>query len=243
MTGELQQTFNTQGYVVVPGVLTEDQIAAGRGIVAAMLTESPPAGPHFLWPRFTADGHPLLDFYREIGLAELARRFLRPGLAVQVPDFAQVALTTPPFPHQPGSPHIDGLTPTEQDGRPGTFSMLAGVWLTDQSATDRGNLWVWPGTHLRLGAYLAEHGPEALTRVEEMRPGPYPKVELGAPTQATGTAGSVLFAHYLLAHNVGGHLGPAGDERRETIYYRLQANGHRERWREVVTDPLLEMGP
>jgi len=243
MTGELQQTFKTQGYVVVPDVLTEDQIATGRGIVAGMLTESPPAGPHFLWPHFTADGHPLLDFYREIGLAELARRFLRPGLAVQVPGFAQVALTTPPFIHRPGSPHIDGVTPTEADGRPGTFSLLAGVWLTDQSETDRGNLWVWPGTHLRLGAYLAEHGPEALTRVEEMRPGPYPKVELGLPTQATGSAGSVLFAHYLLAHNIGGHSGPAGDERRETIYYRLQANGHRDRWREVVTDPLLEMGP
>jgi hypothetical protein len=53
----------------------------------------------------------------------------------------------------------------------------------------------------------------------------------------------VLFAHYLLAHNIGGHSGPAGDERRETIYYRLQAAGHRERWREAVSDPLLEFQP
>jgi hypothetical protein len=75
-----------------------------------------------------------------------------------------------------------------------------------------------------------------------MRPGPYPKVELGEPTQATGPAGSVLFAHYLLGHNIGGHSGDAGDERRETIYYRLQATGHRDRWREVVTDPLVELG-
>jgi hypothetical protein len=54
----------------------------------------------------------------------------------------------------------------------------------------------------------------------------------------TGTAGSVLFAHYLLAHNIGGHDGDAG--RRETIYYRLRAHGHRERWREAVTEPLVE---
>jgi len=242
MTGEMLETFKRLGYVVMPGVLSAAQIATGRAIVAGLLDAEPPAGSHFLWPRFGAAGHPLLDFYRSTGIAELARRLLRRGLGVQEPEFAQIALTTPPFPHRPGSPHVDGITPGEPDGRPGTFSMLAGVWLTDQSDRDRGNLWVWPGTHLRLGDYLAEHGPEALTRVAEMRPGPYPKVELGEPTQATGPAGSVLFAHYLLGHNIGGHSGDAGDERRETIYYRLQATGHRDRWREVVTDPLVELG-
>jgi hypothetical protein len=241
MTGEMQETFKKLGYVVVPGVLSDAQIAAGRKIVAEMLADEPPTGPHFRWPRFGPDGHPLLDFYRGTGIAALAQQLLRRGLTVQEPDFAQVAVTTPPYPHRPGSPHVDGVTPGEADGRPGTFSMLAGVWLTDQSEPDRGNLWVWPGTHLRLGEYLAEHGPEALTRVDEMRPGPYPKVELGEPAQASGPAGSVLFAHYLLGHNIGGHHGPAGDERRETIYYRLQATGHRDRWREVVTDPLVEL--
>jgi Phytanoyl-CoA dioxygenase (PhyH) len=134
---------------------------------------------------------------------------------------------------------VDGLTPGEPDGRPGTFSLLAGMWLTDQSA-DRGNIWIWPGTHLRFGQYLAQRGADALTRVAEMGPGPYPRVELGEPVQATGPAGSVLFAHYLLAHNSGGHSGAAGAERRETIYYRLHADGHRQRWREAVTSPLLE---
>ena len=50
----------------------------------------------------------------------------------------------------------------------------------------------------------------------------------------------MLFAHYLLAHNIGNHDGPAGGPRRETIYYRLRARGHRDRWREAITDPLLE---
>jgi hypothetical protein len=240
MTGDAQETLKSQGYVVVPGFLTDAQIAAGRRIVAGRLTESPPAGPLSQWPRFGAEGHPLLDFYRDIGLADRATGFLRPGLAVTEPDFAQIAITTPPFSHIPGGPHVDGLTPTEPDGRPGTFSLLAGVWLTDQSTENRGNVHVWPGTHLRLGEYLAEHGPEALTRVDEMNPGPYPKVELGSRVQPTGPAGSVFFAHYLLGHNSGGHFGAPGDERRETVYFRLQATGHRERWRDVVTDPLTE---
>ncbi|WUJ68768.1 phytanoyl-CoA dioxygenase family protein [Kribbella soli] len=240
--GEAQREhFREQGYVVVPGVLTTAQLATARGIVATMLEREPPegTGAHFLWPRFDG-GHPLLDLYRAIGLADLAGELLRPGLGVQEPDFAQVATTIPPWPHRPGGPHVDGITPGLDDGTPGTFTMLAGIWLTDHDEPDRGNLYIWPGTHLRFGTYLAERGADALARVDEMNPGPYPDIPLDAPIQATGPTGSVLFAHYLLAHNVGGHFGAATDVRRETLYYRLQATGHRERWREVVTNPLLE---
>jgi hypothetical protein len=244
ISDQQQTVFRNQGYLVVPGVLDTGQIAVGREIVAALLERDPvPAGHvgfHFLWPRLGPDGHPLLDFYRSAGISKLAGQLLRPDLAVDDPEFGQVALTIPPFRHRPGGPHVDGVTPTKADGWPGTFSLLAGAWLTDHCESDRGNLWIWPGTHLRLGQYLAERGAEALIRVDEMNPGPYPDVELGSPLQVTGPAGSVLFAHYLLGHNIGGHFGPAGSQRRETIYYRLHATGHVDRWRQVVTDPLLE---
>jgi len=240
---QARETFRRQGLVVIPDVLSGEQLTAARVTVAAMLARRPHAeghvGPYFLWPRCGAAGHPLLDLYHRVGVGRLAAQLLRPDLTVQVPDFAQVATTIPPWPH-PGGPHVDGLTPGEPDGRPGTFSLLAGVLLTDQRQPNRGNLWVWPGTHLRFGRYLAEHGADALTRVDEMAPGPYPKIELGQPEQVTAPAGSVLFAHYLLAHNIGGHEGEAADERRETVYYRLHASGHRERWREAVTNPLAE---
>ncbi|MER7668138.1 hypothetical protein ABTY61_06690 [Kitasatospora sp. NPDC096128] len=65
-------------------------------------------------------------------------------------------------------------------------------------------------------------------------------MDLPAPRQVTGAAGSLILVHYLLAHNIGGHFGTADDERRETVYFRLRADGHREHWREAVTDPLLE---
>ena len=246
VTGHTRTAFRQQGFVVVPEVLSAEQIAAGRAVVAAMLIEQPSpaghAGPYFLWPRFNHDDHALLDFYRQVGLAEVANQLLRPDLSVQDPDFAQLALTIPPWPHRPGGPHVDGITPGEDDGRPGTFTLLAGIWLTDHSQPDQGNLWIWPGTHLRFGRYLAEHGPDALA-VDQLGPGPYPALELGPPIQATGTAGSVLFAHYLLAHNIGNHDGDTGDKPRQTVYYRLHAQGHRQRWRQVVTDPLLEFRP
>jgi hypothetical protein len=234
--------FRERGYVVIPGVLDDRPLAVGRRVAAAMLTAEPPAagqkGPYFLWPRFAVPGecghdHGLLRFYRASGIADLAAALLAAPPAE--PTFAQLAVTIPPWPHRPGGPHVGGINPPEPDGTPGTFSLLAGAWLTDHSEADHGNLWVWPGTHLRFGAYLADHGADALARLP---PASYPPIALGSPVQVTGPAGSVLFAHYLLGHNIGGHSGPAGQ--RQVVYYRLSADGHRERWRAAVTDPLSE---
>lgn len=249
VTSDQLTAFRTQGFVVIPGVLDERLLACGHRIATAMLTAEPApaghAGPYFLWPRFAsaADGgggaeHGLLRFYRACGVGDLAAHLLRPELAPQDPDFAQLATTVPPWPHRPGGPHVDGISPPLPDGQAGTFSLLAAVWLTGHEDQSRGNLWVWPGTHLRAGAWLAERGADALSR---LHPGlSYPPVELGDPVRVTGPAGSVLLAHYLLGHNIGGHDGPVGAPARQVVYYRLQARGHRARWRDVVTDPLAE---
>ncbi len=69
---------------------------------------------------------------------------------------------------------------------------------------------------------------------------PYPPIDLGQPRQVTGRAGDVLLAHYMLGHNIGGNT---SDTVREVLYFRLRCAGHRERWREIVQDPLLEFGP
>ncbi|TDU87021.1 phytanoyl-CoA dioxygenase PhyH [Kribbella voronezhensis] len=241
ISAAMRTTFREQGFLVVPNVLTEDQLATGRMLVAAELEKHPPepghVGFHFAWPRFEDGGHPLLELYRE-AVAPLAAELVRPEFGVDDPDFAQIATTIPPWSHRPGAPHVDGVTPLAPDGTPYTFSLLAGIWLTDQQEEYHGNLHVWPGTHRRFGEYLAEHGADALAELSKDTSGaPYPKIELGEQVQATGPAGSVLFAHYLLGHNIGGNTGP---ERRETIYYRLQAHGHRDRWRDVVIDPLSE---
>ncbi|GAA2255807.1 hypothetical protein GCM10010430_44550 [Kitasatospora cystarginea] len=230
--------FLRDGYCVAPGVLTTGQVSRWRSLLARHLMAQPPAanrtGPYFLWPTLAGDGD-LRTLYDDSGIAATVRPFLRAGLGLPAPEVAQLAFTLPPHPHHPGAPHIDGLTPTEDDGRPGTFTVLAGLLLTDQSQRDRGNLWVWPGSHLRTGAWLREHGADALRTAI-----PYPPVELPAPRQVTGQAGSLVLVRYLLAHNICGHFGTTADERRETVYFRLRATGHRGRWREAVTNPLLE---
>ena len=247
VTDDDRRFFREQGYVVIPGVLTDAQVARGLALVEEQLAADPPPPGHVgqlaRWPRFDSGDpgpFPLLEFYRETGVARLAAGLLRADLALEDPDFAQVAVTVPTWRHRPGGPHLDGLNPLGPEAAPHSFTLLAGLWLSDQSAPDAGNLYVWPGTHLRAGAYFAEHGAAAITRVDELETGPYPRVELGTPMQATGPVGSVMFAHYLLAHNIGGHFGPPDAPWRRTLYYRLSAAGHRERWRTIVTEPLHE---
>ncbi|WP_285740518.1 phytanoyl-CoA dioxygenase family protein [Kitasatospora phosalacinea] len=230
--------FRRDGYCVLPGVLTATEVQRWRSLLARHIDAAPPApdrtGPYFLWPALAEDAE-LRMLYADSGITDALRPFVRADLDLPAPEVAQFAFTLPPHPHHPGAPHIDGLTPTEDDGRPGTFTALAGILLTDQQERDRGNLWVWPGTHLSTGAWLSEHGADALRDAV-----PYPPIELPKPVQVAGPAGSLVLVHYLLAHNIGGHFGTTADERRETVYFRLRADGHRARWREVVTDPLLE---
>ena len=151
VTDAQRAAFRDDGYVVIPGVLDAAGIDRGRALADALLTAEPVPDGHLgqlaRWPRFGPAGHPLLAYYRETGVADLAAQLLRPDLDLDDPEFAQYAVTVPPWPHRPGGPHLDGLTPLPEDGVPGTFSLLAGVWLSDQSHEHTGNLWVWPGTH------------------------------------------------------------------------------------------------
>ena len=116
----------------MPGILTTKQIRRWRALLAHHLSLTPPSSdhtdPYFLWPAL-ADDADLRALYEESGIGDAGRTFLRPDLAMPAPEVAQLALTLPP-PAPPRAPHIDGLIPTEDDGRPGAFTILAGAQLT-----------------------------------------------------------------------------------------------------------------
>lgn len=234
---ERLRAFAEDGYLVLSQIVPPDLIQAARRAVANHVTQDPPPaghrGPHSY---FLVDDLPraLLAPLYDSPAMSLAESLIAPP-PLDPPDHIQIALNIPRWEHRPGGPHIDGLTPTEPDGRPGTFTLLAGIFLTDQSRQNAGNLWVWPGSHRRAAGYLRERGPDALLSCI-----PYPPVDLGQPTQVTGQAGDLLLAHYMLGHNSGANN---SDEVREVLYFRLRRAGHRERWREIVQDTLLEFEP
>lgn len=255
ITDDMKAFFLTNGYLTIPNVLSPAQVARGRRAVAAM-TESEGftlqkgdvkalregRGGYYIWHQsFRKEPPTLLDLYTEAGIGKLADQLLRADIPSTQPRVAQVVLTIPPYTSSGPQevPHFDGPMLIPGTWEPSSFSLLAGIWLTSHEVPGNGNLRVWPGTHLRFGEYLSERGADAIGDEHDMRDGPYPKIEMGDRVTVTGTAGSVYFAHYLLAHSTGDFAGSGGG-RRETVYYRLNAADHHTNWRQSVTDPLYE---
>ncbi|MFC1421038.1 phytanoyl-CoA dioxygenase family protein [Streptacidiphilus cavernicola] len=225
--------FAERGYLLVPDAVPEHLLAAASRAVDGL--EPPPPqlqGPHHHFLD-AAQYPPLQALLTDSQAFSLAECLTGPG-TLDVPPQVQVALNIPPFPHRPGMHHIDGA-PHEPDGRPGTFTLLAGILLTDQLSNDMGNLWVWPGTHLTHAAYFREHGPEAFFDANG-----YPPIALPEPEQITGRAGDLLLAHYLLGHNIGGNTSTAT---RCAVYFRIKRTGHDPHWRAFLQDPWFDYAP
>jgi phytanoyl-CoA dioxygenase PhyH len=229
--------FGAHGYVVIRDVIPPAILAAASRAIERLINEQPPpeghVGQHFYWLSST-DGSPLPALFHDTPLHGLAQSLVAPGEIEIAFDQLQVALNIPPFSHRPGCHHLDGYLEGQQT--PATFTMLAGVLMSEQKDENSGNLWVWPGTHRTHAAFFRERGPEALVESKG-----YPKIELPEPSQVLGGPGDVVLAHYLLGHNIGGNY--ASDKTRRAVYFRLRRVGHQPRWRECLRNELLEYEP
>ena len=229
--------FAERGSVVIPNVVPPTLVEAAMQRIDRLVEQDPPPadrrGFHFYWEQNPADTDPLVALLQESRAREIVQSLIAP-LALAKLEQLQVSLNIPVWTHRPGGPHIDGLKITEPSGRPGTFTLLAGIFLTDQTASDMGNLWVWPGSHNVAASYLREHGPDALFDIQ------HPTYPMASPEQVLGRAGDLFLGNYLLGHNMGGNTSAVV---RRVVYFRLQAEGHRTRWRDCVRDPLLEFEP
>ena len=67
-----------------------------------------------------------------------------------------------------------------------------------------------------------------------------PPVELAPPVELRAQRGDLLLAHFLVGHNKGGNT---SDHLRKTIYYRLAAPGHAQRWEQTFLDAWTEFPP
>jgi len=239
------RAFGTDGYIVVRGVVAEsDLVQLDHEVDDLVARKPPPAGKVGFHHYFEHPSSlPVSDrVLRESGVLSLANELVAP-LSMDVAfDHIQVATSIHGWDHAPGGGHIDGYGIAGQT-KPATFTLLAGVYLGDESAGGRGNLWVWPGSHLGHERLFRERGIDALMDAQSMgghacmlEPAP----ELGTGEPVLAQRGDVVFAHYLLAHNQSGNM---WNPLRRIVYYRLTANGHRQRWAETQTNALLEYAP
>ena len=175
------------------------------------------------------------DVLRRSPVLAIAEELVTPNTLDHAFDHIQVATTVAPWSHVPGGPHIDGHGPAQDP--PASFTLLAGVLLTEQRDPQSGNLWVWPGSHLAHERLFRERGTRVLQASGGHSTLIHPPAPLGPPRAVTGGRGDLVLAHFLLGHNKGGNLAPWD---RRTIYYRLAVPGHAERWEETFLDAWTE---
>jgi hypothetical protein len=175
--------FAERGFVVVPRAVSEELVAAASGVIEALILAKPPGpdvrGPYNYFPE-SAHAPALLALLTESPAFALAEGLTGRG-TLEVPGQVQVALNIPPFPHRPGMHHIDGA-PGEAGGRPGTFTMLAGVLMSDQVDEDAGNLW--------CGRALTCATPSTSASTGRMRSSPRPAIRRSScPSPSRSGAG------------------------------------------------------
>lgn len=235
--------FARDGYLILRDVVPEDAMAAADAEVDHLIDAVPPthdgAGQDAtFWFLPPAELPGCAALFRATPARALAESLVAP-LPIDIGlDHVQVAITVPPWPHHPGAPHIDGFGHDPE--QVASFTMLAGVPLTDQRSTSCGNLWVWPGSHLVHQDLFRERGPLALQPTfghSTLLPDP---PVLGPPVELQLGRGDLLLSHYLLGHNKGGNT---TDTVRRTIYFRLRTEDHETRWRDTLLDAWTEYAP
>jgi ectoine hydroxylase-related dioxygenase (phytanoyl-CoA dioxygenase family) len=236
--------FAHTGYLVVPDVVGEALLAAADAEIDALVLREPPppdtVGKHFwfLSPSRLPAAHAAL---RDSGALAIAEELVAPDSLALILDHIQVALNIPPYDHRPGGPHIDGHV-RQHPGQiaPDSFTLLAGIFLSDETDIDHGSVWVWPGSHLVHQQLFRDRGTDVLMQtgghITMLRdPPPLPE-----PVPVFGRRGDLLLAHFLLGHNSGGNLSPTT---RRMLYYRLGCPEHAVRWETTFLDAFAEYAP
>jgi hypothetical protein len=232
-----RRVLREDGYLLLPGLIPPARVEAALQLINHSLGSEgidPGLLPTLRARTFTPElvKHPaVLGLLLDTPLLAAAEAALGAG-NVRPASEAQIALR---FPGPPGAtggqavPHIDGISAPGNGVPPGTlyhFTALGGVFLSDVTEPDRGNLTVWPGSHRLVEAFFRAHGPAGM--IDR-----FPDLPLGPPRPILARAGDALLAHYQLAHGIAPNRGP---HVRYAAFFRLFHARHQE----LGTRPLVE---
>lgn len=231
--------FARDGYVVVRGIVDESLLVAVDAEVDSLLERDPP--PPNEWNRHGYAPPPTempacVQALHNSGALALGEQLVAPHRLENLVNHVNVVVNYPNHTHWPGAPHLDmhdGVT------TPPSFTLLVGIYLGDESVDHRGNLYVWPGSHFDHAVLFNERGVEVLQQTFGHATALDPPMSLRTPEPVPVLAkrGDIVLAHFMLGHNASGN---ETESMRRMLYFRLSAEGHRERWQQTFLEPLTE---
>jgi len=173
----------------------------------------------------------LLNLYDRSGLRELAESLLAPARA-QLLSTLQVQIRLPFETQPPKALHIDGVAcPHLPATELRTFTLLAGVLLTDLAMPDGGALHYATGGHVEMAKWFRAGWPPL---ANEQVPS---HIAIRPTTPFVGRAGDVILLHHLVPHGV--HANKTAHPR-VMVYFRVKHERHDEYVIEALRDAWLE---
>jgi hypothetical protein len=235
VTNEQKRFLDENGYLKLPGIIPRETVLAAlkginvsigqNGIDPARLTEF---RAQTFCPEIRSEAF-ISDLFNATPLRQVADELIGEG-NIRPAGGGQIALRFPSSAEaRVFGPHIDGTySPTNgvKEGTLGSFTALAGVFLSDVTQPLSGNFAVWPGGHKIVEQYARDNGPQSLV-------GGLKGIEFGEPEQILANAGDAVIAHYMLPHSVTGNQSPFP---RYAIFFRLKHVKHEEWKWECLTD-------
>ena len=168
LSADQLRTFGRDGFVVIRDFVDDRTVTELTDEATSLVARKPaPPGKVGAHHYFESPASvPVADrSLRESGLLSLAGELVAP-LAIDLAlDHIQIATSIYGWDHEPGGGHIDGYGIAGQT-EPYSFTLLAAIYLGDESASGRGNLWVWPGSHLGHQILFRQRGAEVLLSPE-----------------------------------------------------------------------------
>lgn len=176
--------------------------------------------------------HPdLLNLFHDSGVAALVTELL-PDIQPVTTTQIQIRVPDHKLPQPVKAMHVDGVAcPHLDPNELRTFTLLAGVVLSDITNPDGGALHYVPGGHLTMADWFRTQWAIGMT---DQVP-PQVDAEHGIPF--LGKPGDVLLMHHLVPHAVGRNTTP---DPRVMAYFRISHASHHHQRLEALRDPWLE---
>jgi tetratricopeptide (TPR) repeat protein len=232
LSGDQYRSFFYDGFVVLPNIVPNklclDAIRAiNQNIGQGMSLEETKRAQSGSWCPSLVSKPVISDLYNKTDLLRIVASFF----GVSVPLYGgQIALRFPgalctdsnsfkPVPYWNKIWHVDGFHSPDNGipkGEIHNFTMLIGIVLSDVVEEMTGNLVVFPGSHHIVENYMNK--PGVIENIKEKGVEGLPGMPLPPAKQIIAKSGSIILAHYSLAHSIAPNTSPFI---RYAVYFRV----------------------